>query len=171
MTTETKAERLEFSISTEAWYFTPSTLRDNCTEEIFFGRRVEGDGCKWEACLRWYKFNDGNPPALKVEVFHDAFAAFTESPGFFAALAGLSGKSPGTEEAAALLREHGFADATPRESPNGRPPLRRIQHAAVDLYDSLAEIVAEWGCPNTPMWHRARAALAAARGDKEESNG
>ncbi len=34
--------------------------------------------------------------------------------------------------------------------------------AAPDLYASLAEIVAEWGYPNTPKWHRALAALAKA---------
>lgn len=35
--------------------------------------------------------------------------------------------------------------------------------AAPDLFASLQEIVAEWGTPNTPKWHRARAALAKAK--------
>ncbi len=39
----------------------------------------------------------------------------------------------------------------------------RLIAAAPDLYEALAEIVAEWGYPNTPKWHRARAALAKAR--------
>jgi hypothetical protein len=36
--------------------------------------------------------------------------------------------------------------------------------AAEEMLASLHEIVAEWGCPNTPMWHRARAAIAHAEG-------
>ncbi len=34
--------------------------------------------------------------------------------------------------------------------------------AAPDLLASLQEIVAEWGCPNTPKWHRAASAIAKA---------
>jgi hypothetical protein len=37
--------------------------------------------------------------------------------------------------------------------------------AAPDLYEVLDEIVTEWGFPNTPKWHKARAALARARGE------
>ena len=39
--------------------------------------------------------------------------------------------------------------------------------AAPELLASLQEIVAEWGYPNTPKWHRARAAIAKANGTPE----
>jgi hypothetical protein len=40
----------------------------------------------------------------------------------------------------------------------------RLIAAAPDLLASLLEIVAEWGYPNTPKWHRAKAAIAKAEG-------
>jgi hypothetical protein len=41
-------------------------------------------------------------------------------------------------------------------------PDAHLIAASPDLYESLKEIVEEWGCPNTPKWHRAKAALAKA---------
>jgi hypothetical protein len=46
----------------------------------------------------------------------------------------------------------------------GDGPNARLIAAAPDLYESLLEIVTEWGSPNTPKWHRAKAALARAEG-------
>lgn len=36
--------------------------------------------------------------------------------------------------------------------------------AAPEMLVALQEIVEEWGFPNTPKWHRARAAIAKAEG-------
>lgn len=44
----------------------------------------------------------------------------------------------------------------------------RLISAAPDLLASLQEIVDEWGYPNTPKWHRARAAIAKATGSSNE---
>ncbi len=39
--------------------------------------------------------------------------------------------------------------------------------AAPDLLESLSEIVSEWGYPNTPKWHKAKAAIAKATGESK----
>lgn len=42
----------------------------------------------------------------------------------------------------------------------------RLMAAAPDLLASLQEIVNEWGFPNTPKWHRAKASIEKATGGK-----
>lgn len=82
--------------------------------------------------------------------------------------------------------EHG-KETNPFSTPAGRPiaddgsagdeyspsidtggPDARLIAAAPELYTSLAQIVGEWGRPNTPKWHRAEVALAKARGESIE---
>jgi hypothetical protein len=56
--------------------------------------------------------------------------------------------------------------------PQGSAPTAYVAYAAdadlyiaaPDLLASLVEIVTEWGYPNTPKWHRAKAAIAKAEG-------
>lgn len=56
--------------------------------------------------------------------------------------------------------------ATCGDSREEHEAIANLIIAAPDLYAALAEIVAEWGRPNTPKWHRARTALAKARGEQ-----
>ena len=53
--------------------------------EIYVSAAYGDGGCAWGFPVREYDLSGG--PAIRAEVFDDAFAAFTQIPEFFAALA------------------------------------------------------------------------------------
>jgi len=60
------------------------------------------DGCHWEFCMEWHTL--GRKPAVRVHVFDDAWAAFTEIRPFFGWLARSHGPPPSLAEVVEVLR-------------------------------------------------------------------
>lgn len=54
--------------------------------ELYISASYQDDGASWGFPVREHTFSGGTS-AIRVEVFDDAFAAFTQIPEFFAALA------------------------------------------------------------------------------------
>jgi hypothetical protein len=80
---------------------------------VFASKKGDGGGSRWGFSIIE---KDLAGPAIKVEVFEDAFAAFTEIPQFFVALARNQPNHMATVYA--LLRASGAVDETPRVDPS-----------------------------------------------------
>lgn len=116
--------RRSFTVSHEAWYWTvtphlPKTVASISVHNEALAEDGEHDGVEWEFAIDWIDLGDQHP-AVKVSVFDDAFAAFTEEADFFAAL-------PFTERPVTpatvtrLLTNYGFVDVTHRTDPDRVP--------------------------------------------------
>jgi len=74
-----------------------------------------GEGGAWDFTVTEKNLGT-HGTAIKVEIFEDAFAAFTQIPGFFAALATMA-SYPDLDTVILLLKSLGAADETAREAP------------------------------------------------------
>lgn len=101
--TEGTPKGLRYTIIHEAWY-------RHVTEsiEIVVGRYDPDGGCYWEFTVR--KVGD---IGVRVDVFDDAWAAFTEIPEFFARLAAI-GRRATLDDVRGILDGLGSQDATQR---------------------------------------------------------
>lgn len=106
-----------YSQNSRAWY--AHVLADMSgsapvSEELLVGC---SDEPAWELGLRWYGRGD-ETPVLRLEVYYDAFSAFTSEPQLLAGLAELSVRAtPTPTQVVALLDRLGFADRTDTRTP------------------------------------------------------
>ena len=104
----------EYVVNTEAWWW-PATRRTDPRPKLMISKAYHGGGCAWEFQVVRRDFSDGQH-AIKVGVYDDAFAAYTEMAPFFAALAD---RRPTTLDGVrAILDGLGVVDATERVNPN-----------------------------------------------------
>lgn len=110
--------RLCYLVPHEAWY-----KRVVGGQRVTVSKSADEGGCAWEFDIVLVR-NIG----LRLEIFDDAYAAFTEIAPLFAALAA---RPPGDLAAVcALLEEFGLPDVTPREDP--RPADARLCDCGCD---------------------------------------
>ena len=101
--------RLAYIVSHEAWY--ARSMPDG-QPEMSVMAAADGGGVAWEFTVEEVEL--GPPrPALRIKVFDDAFAAFTQIPEFFAALA--TGDYTTLDAVRSLLDGLGAADDTDRK--------------------------------------------------------
>jgi len=104
---------LAYVVSHEAWYGESHIVR---RPQIIIAASAEGSGggVRWEFTVEEVDLaSDGKP--IRVRVFDDAFAAFSEIPEFFAALHG-EGVST-LDHVRTVLDSLGAVDETARKSP------------------------------------------------------
>lgn len=94
-----------------AWYYRIPGVVDVPGIAISASADVGGGGA-WGFAVEEV---DAGGPALRLRIFHDAFAAFAQIPGFFAALAA---GARTLDDVVAILRDLGAADETPRQRPS-----------------------------------------------------
>lgn len=120
-----------FYISHLAWY-ADSLRRINQGEpEIMVCNRHPEGGVEFEFSIRWYDHGSSRPPAMRVEIFYDGFAAFTLEP-FASMLDGLPtlGENPSAVVVANYLRARGFIDCTQYVDPDATPEQVEQRSAA-----------------------------------------
>lgn len=98
-----------YVISKEAWY--ADVVR---APEVNVSASAEDGGVAWEFSVE--EVDLGSHTAIRVKVFDDAFAAFEQVPGFFAALA--AEKPLTLAEIVGILDRLGARDTTERVNPN-----------------------------------------------------
>ena len=95
----------------EAWYARPGERPEI---NISASAKGSGGGVAWEFGVAEYELGAGRP-SIRLRMFDDAFAAFGQIPGFFAALTEREVAS--LDDVIELLRDMGAADETARENP------------------------------------------------------
>lgn len=104
---------LAYTVTHEAWYW--DAVRDARTGEhphLMVSASTGGQGVGWEFQIDGY---DLSGPVTRVKMFMDAYAALSQVPEFFAALAE---QQPTTlDEVREILDGLGAVDETPRVSP------------------------------------------------------
>jgi hypothetical protein len=101
-----------YYVSHEAYYADAVTHRQ---PEIMVAAVNPEGGARWEFGVRQHDL--GSIDAIRVEVFDDAFAAFTQARPFFDALAA---ERPSTlAEVRTILDRLGAMDQTARTAPSG----------------------------------------------------
>lgn len=98
---------LTYIVNHEAWYHKDDKRSLNIVASAL------GGGCAWEFEVTEHMLS--LIPAIRLEVFEDAFAAFTQVPELFARLAELEGA--GLEDVITILDDLGAQDKTSRRSP------------------------------------------------------
>lgn len=134
--------RFEYIVNHEAWYYLPKTdtarAGGSTGRELNIRSAATGGGVAWEFMIQEYSFGN-HPDAVRVCIFDDAFAAFTEIPEFFTAL---RDEHPTTLAAVrSILDRVGAVDATARETPHGVQPARM---ALVDAINRAEEALASY---------------------------
>ncbi|MEV2239564.1 hypothetical protein [Micromonospora sp. NPDC049891] len=82
---------------------------------LMVAKAADGGGVAWEFAVVHKQFTVVDEATIQVRVFNDGFAAFTEMPPFFAALAE---QKPATLDGVrAILDGLGVVDATERTDP------------------------------------------------------
>jgi hypothetical protein len=122
--TEKPIRRRTFVNTGEAWY--RGTAMDNGVVDdlnIMVSERPN-DGVLYEFSIKWRMLNGQAIP--KVEVFEDAWMAFSELPDLFAWLAAQHDKCPPPADVVAALLELGFVDETDRIGPKVRDDISRV---------------------------------------------
>lgn len=105
--------RLAYIVSREAWYSRvpgASARRPDINVMASAG----GGGVAWEFTVEEVEI--GSETAIRVKVFDDAFAAFTQIPEFFTRLA--AGQVTTLDDVRELLACMGAADETQRRDPD-----------------------------------------------------
>jgi hypothetical protein len=116
---------LTYVVSHEAWY-----AKQVDRPQINVMASADGGGCAWEFTVEEVDLGS-HGPAIRVKVFDDAFAAFTQIPEFFDDLAA---DEIGTlDSVRALLDGMGAVDETKRTPPRDTPGPK-------SLADVLAEV-------------------------------
>jgi len=104
----------EYAVNTEAWWWDASVSADMRATLTVAKATHDARGCEWEFTIVRHDFSDGSH--IKVSMFDDVFAAFSEMAPFFAALAD---RKPTTLDGVrAILDGLGVVDATERVNPN-----------------------------------------------------
>lgn len=103
-----------YYVAGEAWY---ANRIDVDRAEIMVSAAAHGGGCVWEFGVRVHDLGQHHPTAIRVEVFDDAFDAFTQARPFFDALAAEKPTTLG--EVRAILDRLGARDTTPRVDQDG----------------------------------------------------
>lgn len=117
---------LRYIVSDEAWYgHVLPRERGGPVHELSIGVAAvtaegDDDGTYGEGAICWYELEPGRSWSAKLEMFHDAWAAFGAVPGFWDALVELGRDTPGPTpaEVRAALGRLGFVDKTERRDPN-----------------------------------------------------
>jgi hypothetical protein len=110
-----------YTVTSEAWWFrggeAPNVM-------VAASAKGQGGGVAWEFSIDEIEL--GGKPVTQVKVFDDAYAAFTQIPEFFAALAD---EAPATVAAVvALLDQLGAIDETDRVGPRDAMAKSRGPH-------------------------------------------
>lgn len=126
---------LAYVISHEAWY--ANSIPDR-NPEINVMASAEGGGVAWEFTVEEVDLGSSGP-AIRVKVFEDAFAAFTQLPEFFALLA--AEKTDTLDGVRGILDRLGAVDETERANNKyGEIPAKatanRIRRAIVNAADA-----------------------------------
>jgi len=100
-----------------AYYDYRATWYPSRERAVGISAAFPGGGCAWNFTVTEKNLGT-HGTAIKVEIFEDAFAAFTQIPGFFAALATMA-SYPDLDTVILLLKLLGAADETAREAPGG----------------------------------------------------
>lgn len=114
-----------------AWYADTALKGSDYVDEISFGlyyrdKNGESDGAQGEMCFKWYKLDNRRPMSARLECFHDAFEVLASFGDLLHALGknfpGYNSETydstyPQPEDIIALLKECGFKDLTPTDSP------------------------------------------------------
>ena len=132
---------LAYTVTHEAWY--ARSLPDDRREINIAASAGPGVGVAWDFTVEEVNLGS-HGPAIRVKIFDDAFAAFTQIPEFFAALA--SEGVADLRDVCAVLDGMGAVDETERRGPHGvtRPvaTAERIRRAIKDATDSEDATVA-----------------------------
>lgn len=137
MATLPEDTHLAYTVSHEAWYARHPGIVDQPQIMVAASAQGSGGGVGWEFSVSEHDFDRTRP--ISIRLFDDAFAAFTQIPEFFAAVAA---EGTGTLDGVrALLDRLGAVDETDREdpathrTPTPTSPLRQaIRAAAVASY-------------------------------------
>jgi hypothetical protein len=127
---------LTYTVTSEAWYANAVRSAGSTDSEIMVTLRAEGGGCYWEFAIRQVR-----DVAVRVEVFSDAWEAFSERPDVFAALAEL-GEGSTLDDVKNALDGLGVRDATERTAPDhvrtidGAATLRRRTESVLGPLDA-----------------------------------
>ncbi len=98
--------QLTYTVYQEAWYAQPGQR-----PELVVTKATKEGGCAWEFTIEDYT-EKLNHPAIRVQIFDDAWQAFAEIPELFAELA-RNGRST-LADVQGILDGLGFVDATER---------------------------------------------------------
>jgi len=140
---------LAYIVWQEAWYSQASaSLNEHPHLMVSASARGSGGGVAWEFQIDGYEL--GGSPVTRVKMFEDSYAALTDIPEFFAALAE---ERPVTlDQVRAILDSLGAVDETERVSPY--PEHQRETPATL----TLAEIRSGTGWPQDARFILAPAA-------------
>ena len=121
-----------FYIHSESWYHEANkrTLENRgVVENIMFGLYYKNDGADFEVSANWHDLGGKSPLALRIDIFEDAFQAFTEFSDVFGMLTEYHGKNPTKQQFVNILKSCGFEDLTERTNPHDRPrkKTRRLE--------------------------------------------
>jgi hypothetical protein len=108
----------QFVIRSQAWYG-PSiqhAMRDGELDSISFGLHHPEGGTTGEMQMVWHAL--GGKAVPRLEVFDDGWSALSTFPEVTQRLGALDDTTPSVDTIAALLRECGFEDVTPRAVPD-----------------------------------------------------
>lgn len=105
---------LGYSATRETWHHRHSTFPGDVNVLMVGLYGQTGGGCRWEFAI---DEEDAGGRCLRVKIYDEAWAAFTEVPEFFAALAEL-GRGAMTEDVVPVLDRLGFRDMTARVNPH-----------------------------------------------------
>lgn len=101
---------LAYTVAHEAWYWRGD---ENDYVMIAASAKGSGGGVAWEFQVEEMEL--GGKQVIRVKVFDDAFAAFADVPGLFAALA--DGRAGTLVTVREVLDDLGAVDETERKSP------------------------------------------------------
>lgn len=102
---------LAYTVSHEAWYATTPGVVDGPEIGIAASAEGTGGGVAWEFAVEEVDLG-GHGKAIRLRIFDDAFAAYSQIPEFFTALG--SEKIGSLDEVRDLLDRLGAVDETKR---------------------------------------------------------
>lgn len=111
-----------FYIFGESWY--SKDVRKEHQEEVTFGNYYKDGGCEFELAATWQQLGSSSGLVLQINVFEDAFKAFSKFSDVFEALAKIptTRSSLNVKEFCSLLLKMGFEDMTSRVRPGSKKP-------------------------------------------------